>query len=336
MKNSIIVIAEAGVNHNGSIKIAKQLIDAAANSGADYVKFQTFKTGNLVTKKAFLAPYQRSRSPKKNTQFELLKKLEISFSDHKSLINYALKRKIGFLTTAFDYESLNFISKLGLDYIKIPSGEITNLSYLRFAAKSGKKILLSTGMSNLNEIRDAIKVLQINKVSKKNIIILHCSSEYPLPLKNVNLKAMITIKEKFGINIGYSDHSEGIIVPISAVSMGAIVIEKHLTLSKKMKGPDHASSIEPKLFKKMVESIREVETILGSGVKKPSKTELENLKAVRKYIVANKEIKKGDKFNISSLNFKRTGKKGISPMIIDKIINKKAKKDFKKDDLITI
>lgn len=220
MKSSIIVIAEAGVNHNGSIKIAKRLIDAAANSGADYVKFQTFKTENLVTKKAFLAPYQRSKLLKKNTQFELLKKLEISFSEHKPLIDYALKRKIGFLTTAFDFESLNFVSKLRLDYIKIPSGEITNLPYLKFAAKSGKKILLSTGMSNLNEIRDAIKVLKMNKVSKKNIVILHCSSEYSMLacksafysirdfLVSKNLASLVPVDQDKKLEIRYSKNIE--------------------------------------------------------------------------------------------------------------------------------
>lgn len=336
MNKQTLVIAEAGVNHNGSIRIAKKLIDAASKSGADYVKFQTFKTDELVTSKASLASYQKKNLKKKISQYQLLKNLELSESEHKILIRHCKKRKIKFLTTAFDEYSLNFIKKLKLDLIKIPSGEVTNYNYLKIVAHQNKKIILSTGMCTISEVKNALKVLKKYGAKKNQITVLHCSTEYPVPFKNININAMIHMQKILNIKVGYSDHSLGNIVPIIAVANGACVIEKHMTLDKKMKGPDHSASLEPEEFSEMVKQIRNTELILGSNIKSPSQEEINNIPIVRKFIVAKKDIKKGDQYSTNNLAFKRSGENGISPMEWKKLIGKKSHKNYKKDQLIKI
>jgi len=329
------IIAEAGVNHNGSIITAKKLIDAAANAGVDYVKFQTFKADKMVTKAASRANYQDSNTRDKNSQYEMLKKLEISEEMHLELIQYCESKNIKFLSTAFDLESLKFLKTLGLKLAKIPSGEITNLPYLRAIAKLFPKIILSTGMANIDEIKAAFKVLIKNGAKQENITILHCNTEYPTPMKDVNLKAMITLKNAFKTKVGYSDHTMGLEVPIAAVAMGARVIEKHFTLDRAMQGPDHKASLEPQELKEMVTSIRNVEKSLGSGIKKPSESEKKNIAIARKSIVATQKIKKEEIFTEENIAAKRPGS-GISPMEWDKVIGRKAIKNFNLDDLIEI
>jgi len=336
MNNRTIIIAEAGVNHNGSIKIAKKLIDAAAKAGADYVKFQTFKASEMVTNYASLAEYQKKNFSKKLKQLELLKSLELSEKDHFILIRYCKKKKIKFLTTAFDDISLKFIKKIKLKVVKIPSGEITNYNYLKTVASFNKKIILSTGMSTIAEIKGALCTLKKYGVKKNKITILHCSTQYPVPKENINMRAMQTIKKLFDTEVGYSDHSTGILVPIVAVAHGASIIEKHLTLDKKMKGPDHSASIEPNEFIEMVKDIRDVEMILGSSQKIPSVDEKKNLLVARKFIVAKEDIKKGDILSVNNITFKRTGTKGISPMDWKKINRIKSNKNYKKDQLIKL
>lgn len=336
MNNKTIIIAEAGVNHNGSIKIAKKLIDAAAKAGADYVKFQTFKASEMVTNYASLAEYQKKNFSKKLKQLELLKNLELSEKDHFILIKYCKKKKIKFLTTAFDDVSLKFIKKIKSKVVKIPSGEITNYNYLKTVASFNKKIILSTGMSTIAEIKGALRTLKKYGVKKNKITILHCSTQYPVPKENINMRAMQTIKKLFDTEVGYSDHSTGILVPIVAVANGASIIEKHLTLDKKMKGPDHSASIEPNEFIEMVKEIRDVEIILGSSQKIPSVDEKKNLLVARKFIVAKEDIKKGDILSLNNIAFKRTGTKGISPMDWKKINRIKSNKNYKKDQLIKL
>ena len=286
----VFVIAEAGVNHNGNIKIAKKLIDVAANAGADAVKFQTFKAENLATKNLKKASYQKNINNKEN-QFDMLKKLELNEKMHLQLIKHSKKKNIKFLSSPFDHESIEMLHKLGLDIIKIPSGEITNLPYLRHIGKLKKKIILSTGMANIIEIKNALNILLKSGTKKKNITVLHANTEYPTPMKDVNLRAMITIGKKFDINIGYSDHTLGIEVPLAAVAMGASCIEKHFTLDCNMEGPDHKASLEPNQLKTMVLAIRNIETALGSSIKKLSNSEKKNLNIVRKSIVAKSNFK---------------------------------------------
>lgn len=336
MNNRTIIIAEAGVNHNGSIKIAKKLIDAAAKAGADYVKFQTFKASEMVTPNAALAEYQKKNLDKKFTQFELLNNLELSEKDHFVLIKHCKQKKIKFLTTAFDKSSLNFLKKIKTDIIKIPSGEITNYDYLKIAASFNKKIILSTGMSTIKDIRKALLTLKKYGAKKNQITVLHCSTQYPTPIIDINMKAMLTIKKIFNIKVGYSDHSADILVPIVAVANEACVIEKHLTLDKKMKGPDHAASIEPDEFREMIDKIREVEIILGSSHKAPSPEEKKNILVARKFIVAKVDIKKDEFLSFDNITFKRTGIKGISPMDWKKILGKKSNKNYKKNQLIKL
>lgn len=335
MLNKTIIIAEAGVNHNGDIKVAKKLIDVAADAGVDYVKFQTFKASSLVSKKAKKAEYQLKNTEKfDETQFNMLKKLELSKNNHLDLIEYCHEKAVKFFSTAFDLKSLEFLKKIGLEIVKIPSGEITNLPYLRLASKLFKKVIISTGMANLNEIEDCLNVFLNEGISKKNITILHCNTEYPTKMEEVNLKAMNNIKKKFNVSIGYSDHTLGIEVPIAAVALGASVIEKHFTLNRASKGPDHAASLEPNELKKMVFSIRKTEkAISGSGVKEPSKSESKNIKIARKSIFLNSDIYKNQSIKVNDLIMKRPGH-GISPMKFDKIIGKKAVKDLKKGDLL--
>ena len=332
--NRTIIIAEAGVNHNGDINIAKKLIDAAADAKADYVKFQTFKANKLVTKSAAKAAYQKKNSGNIGGQFEMLKKLELSEDDHKKLIKYCARKQIKFLSTAFDFESVDLLKELGISLGKIPSGEITNLPYLRKMAQSFSEIILSTGMATMEEIKAALDVLIDCGIRKNQITILHCNTEYPTPMSDVNLLAMLHIKKEFDVNIGYSDHTLGIEVPVAAVALGASVIEKHFTLDRKMDGPDHVASLEPSELISMVKAIRNIEMALGDGIKKPSPSELKNKIVARKSIVALKQIKQGELFSENNLIVKRPGN-GILPMQWDEVIGKKAKKDFEEDELIS-
>ncbi|MDB2580748.1 N-acetylneuraminate synthase [Candidatus Pelagibacter bacterium] len=329
----VFIIAEAGVNHNGSIKIAKKLIDSAAEAKADAIKFQTFKAKNLVTKNSIKANYQKKNTDPIENQFKMLKKLELSNEAHLELVKYSKKKNIHFLSSPFDHDSIELLKDLGLEIFKIPSGEITNLPYLRHLGRLNKKLILSTGMSNMNEIKSAFDVLVNSGTKKKNITVLHANTEYPTPMKDVNLRAMVTIGKELNVNFGYSDHTLGIEVDLAAVAMGASCIEKHFTLDCKMKGPDHRSSLEPNQLKEMIKGIRNIELALGSNIKKPSKSELSNIKIVRKSIVAKKKIKKNDVLNKDNLAVKRPGG-GINPMKWDQIIGTKAKKDYKEDELI--
>jgi len=330
MKNTLI-IAEAGVNHNGDLSIAHKLIDAAANVGADIIKFQTFKASLITTKEVKKANYQVKNSPIEETQQEMLKKLELSFNDHEELIKHCNELNIEFLSTAFDLESINLLKKLQLKRVKIPSGEINNLPYLREIGTLNKPFIISSGMANLEDIKNAIN--EINRNLKKDITVLHCSSEYPADKKNVNLNAMKTIKRTFNLDVGYSDHTEGIEIAIAAAALGAKVIEKHLTLDKELEGPDHKASIEPIEFQNMVRSIRNVDRALGNGIKIPTQNEIENSVLVRKSIVAATNISKGEIFSKNNLTIKRPGN-GISPMEWDNLIGKKASYDFETDELI--
>lgn len=335
MKRTLI-IAEAGVNHNGDIAKAKALIDKGAEAGVDFVKFQTFKAGNLVTKQAKRAAYQDKNTQDNDSQYEMLKKLELSQAVHQELIDYCAQKGVQFLSTGFDFESLEFLAGLGITIAKVPSGEITNLPYLRKVATLFPEVILSTGMATITEIKDAVKVLTDNGVSKDKITILHCNTEYPTPMEDVNLKAMLHIQRELGVPVGYSDHTLGIEVPIVAVALGATVIEKHFTLDKTLPGPDHKASLEPEELKAMVMAIRNVEKAIGgSGLKEVSKSEAKNKPIARKSIVATKTIKKGDLFSVENLTVKRPGT-GISPMQWDEVIGKTAKKDFEEDDLIEL
>lgn len=328
-----IIIAEAGVNHNGSIKIARDLIDVACDAGADYVKFQTFKAESLSTVHAEKANYQKKLTAKGESQFTMLKKLELSLKDHKSLIDYSKRKNIKFLSTAFDIDSIDLLNDFDIPFFKIPSGEITNLPLLRHIGKIGKPVILSTGMSTMDEIISSVNILINSGISRSHLTVLHCNTEYPTPLEDVNLNAMLTIKNKLNLNVGYSDHTLGIEVPIAAVAMGAAVIEKHFTLDRRMPGPDHKASLEPNELKKMITNIRNIEKALGSKYKNPSKSEKKNILIARKSIVAKKEILKGEIFSENNLTTKRPGD-GISPMSWDFIIGKKSTRNYKADELI--
>jgi len=330
---SVFIIAEAGVNHNGLVKLAKELIDVASNSGADAVKFQTFKAEKLLSKNTQKARYQKQTSNASESQFDMIKKLELDMQAHKELISYCKEKHIMFLSTPFDHDSINLLSDLGLKIFKVPSGEITNLPYLRHIGSLGKRVILSTGMSYLNEVGDALNILINSGTSKDNITLLHANTMYPTPMEDVNLNAMLTMQKEFGVSVGYSDHTLGIEVDIAAVAMGASVIEKHFTLDKLMEGPDHKASLEPQELKAMVSAIRNIEKALGSNNKKPSLSESENIEVVRKSIVASQDIKKGEIFTLINIAVKRPGN-GISPMQWNKIIGTIAIKDYIKDDLI--
>jgi len=330
---SVFIIAEAGVNHNGSIVLAYKLIDVAVESGADAVKFQTFKAENVVSKNAQKADYQKQTTDALESQFDMIKKLELDVETHKELIAYCQEKDIMFLSTPFDHESINLLSDLGLKIFKIPSGEITNLPYLRHVGSLGKKVVLSTGMSNLKEVGDALNILINAGTSKDNITVLHANTMYPTPMEDVNLNAILTIQKEFDVAVGYSDHTLGIEVDIAAVAMGASCIEKHFTLDKTMDGPDHKASLEPEELKSMVSAIRNIEKALGSSEKRPSPSENVNIDIVRKSIVANQKINKGDILTDKNITIKRPGK-GISPMQWDEIIGTIAVKNYKLDDLI--
>ena len=330
---SVFIIAEAGVNHNGSIDLAKKLIDVASNAGADAVKFQSFKADNLTTKKAQKAMYQKETTNIEESQFDMLKKLELSTEMHKELISYCKNKKIIFLSSPFDHESTELLEDLGLEIFKIPSGEITNLPYLRHIGKLGRKIILSTGMSNIDEVKNALDILINSGTKKENITVLHANTEYPTPMEDVNLRAMVTIGKELDIKFGYSDHTLGIEVDIAAVAMGANCIEKHFTLDCNMEGPDHKASLEPNELKAMVAAIRNIELALGKNIKKPSKSELLNIQIVRKSIVAKTVIKKDEMFSEKNLTTKRPGG-GTNPMKWDEIVGTKATKDYNEDELI--
>ncbi len=330
---SVFIIAEAGVNHNGSIKLAKKLIDVAVEAGVDAVKFQTFKAENLVSKNAQKAEYQKERTDKEESQFEMIKKLELDIETHRELILYCNEKNIMFLSTPFDHDSIDLLNDLDLKIFKIPSGEITNLPYLRHIGTLQKRVILSTGMSDIGEIEDALDILIESGVKKEDITVLHANTMYPTPMNDVNLKAMLTIGNTFDIDYGYSDHTLGIEVDIAAVAMGAKVLEKHFTLDKNMEGPDHKASLEPNELKAMVKAIRNIELALGSSIKKPTSSEKPNIEIARKSIVASKPIKKNEIFSVENLAVKRPSN-GITPMNWDNIIGTIATKDYDKDELI--
>jgi N,N'-diacetyllegionaminate synthase len=330
---SVFIIAEAGVNHNGNLELAKRLIDAASETGADAVKFQTFKAEKLVSKNAQKAAYQKKTTDAHESQFEMIKKLELDIDTHKDLITYCRKKGIMFLSTPFDLESIAMLYNLGLEIFKIPSGEITNLPYLREIGKLNKKVILSTGMATLDEVGAALQILQDAGTKKSNITILHANTMYPTPMEDVNLRAMQTIGATFDVAYGYSDHTLGIEVDIAAVAMGASIIEKHFTLDKMMEGPDHKASLEPDELNAMVQSIRNIEKALGNEKKEPSPSEKPNMSIARKSIVAARDIKKGERLDKTNLTTKRPGN-GMSPMKWDQIIGTIAQKDYTEDELI--
>ena len=331
---SVFIIAEAGVNHNGSIELAKKLIDVAVEAGVDAVKFQTFKAKKLVSKNAQKAQYQKENiGDSDNSQFNMLKKLELDANTHNELIAYCNTKNIMFLSTPFDHDSIDMLNDLKLPIFKIPSGEITNLPYLRHIGSLKKEVILSTGMADMGEIEDALDILVNAGTSKENITILHANTMYPTPMEDVNLKAMQTIGNTFDVAFGYSDHTLGIEVDIAAVALGASVIEKHFTLDKSMEGPDHKASLEPDELKAMVQGIRNVELALGSSVKKSSPSEKQNMEVARKSIVASCVIQKGEKLSEDNLTIKRPGN-GINPMRWDEVVGSTAQKDYEVDELI--
>jgi N,N'-diacetyllegionaminate synthase len=326
------IIAEAGVNHNGSIDTAKKMIDAAAEAGTDFVKFQTFKTESIITKNAEKADYQKDFTEKSESQFEMLKKLELDRTAHEELIQYCKIKNIQFLSTAFDHDSIDLLAELNIPLYKIPSGEITNLPYLRHVGKMGKSVIMSSGMATLQEVQSALAVLIETGTEKDRVTILHCNTEYPTPMEDVNLKAMLTIRDELGVAVGYSDHTLGIEISVAAVALGATVIEKHFTLDRTLPGPDHAASLEPEELKAMVTAIRNIEKAMGDRVKKPSPSEMKNMSIARRSIVAKKPISKGELFSEKNLTVKRPGK-GVSPMEWDTYIGRSADKKYQMDDL---
>ena len=331
--DKVLIIAEAGVNHNGDMRLARELIDVAAASGADIVKFQTFCADRLVTKNAAKADYQVETTGATESQYDMLSRLELSPVMHDELIAHAAVRGIEFMSTAFDEESLDLLVSKGMGRFKVPSGEITNLRYLRRIASVAHEVIISTGMATLEEIAAAIAVFDAVQVPRNCITVLHCTTEYPAPMQGVNLRAMQTIAREFDVKIGYSDHTQGIEVPIAAAAMGATVIEKHFTLDQSLPGPDHKASLEPDQLKAMVVAIRNIETAMGDGVKAPSRNEAKNLSIVRKSLVAVQSIKAGEPFSNQNIGAKRPGT-GISPMRLDEVIGKPAPCDFALDELI--
>ena len=330
---STFIIAEAGVNHNGSFELAKKLIDKAVWAGADCIKFQTFNTKNLVSAQAQKAEYQKKTTDINESQLDMLKKLELSHDQFRDLQTYCNEKGIMFLSTPFDLESIDFLAELGVKSWKIPSGEISNYPFLKAIGKRKESVIMSTGMCTLEEVKVAVQVL--NTFGTTDITLLHCTTEYPAPYDSVNLKAMLTLQKEFGCKVGYSDHTNGIEIPVAAVAMGASVIEKHFTLDKNMDGPDHKASLNPTELKQMVQAIRNVEVALGDGVKQPSEAEKKNIAIARKSIVAKCNIKKGEKFSQENLTTKRPGN-GVSPMLWDNIMGMEAVRDFSGDELIEL
>ena len=318
-----LVIAEAGVNHNGDVALAKQLVAVAADAGADFVKFQTFIAENIVSQSAPKADYQKGTTDPAESQQEMIRKLELTREDHLELIGECRKLGIGFFSTAFDRDSINLLETLGaLDFVKIPSGELTNLPYLRYLTRHGKPVLLSTGMATLGEVEAAIEVIEKVGTSREQITVLHCTTEYPTPMDEVNLNAMVNMGKAFGVSVGYSDHTPGIEVPIAAVALGATVIEKHFTLDRSLPGPDHRASLEPEELKAMVSAIRNIEKAMGDAVKRPGPSELKNKPIARKSLVAACPIQAGEPFTEANLMAKRPGT-GISPMRWDEVIGRR-------------
>lgn len=330
---SVLIIAEAGVNHNGSLVLAKKLAEKAKEAGADYVKYQTFNPSNMVSKAASKADYQKKTTDSSQSQLEMLEDLSLSYAEFKELKDYCKSIGIGFLSTSFDLESTAFLDELGCDIWKIPSGEITNYPYLVDIAKRHQPIILSTGMCSENDITEALEVLNANGAGK--ISLLHCTTEYPTPFSDVNLMAMCSMRDKYRLEVGYSDHTKGIEVPVAAVALGAKIIEKHFTLDRDMEGPDHKASLEPDELKQMVEAIRNIEAALGSGVKEPAECEKKNIAIARKSIVANCRIKKGEVLTVENITTKRPGS-GISPMRWNEVLGTTAIKDFEEDELIEL
>lgn len=332
---SVMVIAEAGVNHNGSLALAKKMIDAAKDAGADYIKFQTFIPKELVAKDAQKAEYQKKTTGTGESQQEMLEKLALTFEDFKELKEYCKEVGVGFLSTPFDFESIEFLKGLDLDFWKIPSGEVTNLPYLKRLAATGKPIVLSTGMCTLQEVGAAVRILETEGVKRQDITLLQCNTEYPTPYKDVNLLAMLKMQEAFNVSVGYSDHTKGIEIPLAATALGAAVIEKHFTLDRQMEGPDHKASLEPQELKSMISSIRHIEQAMGDGEKRPSESEKKNIPVARKSIVAKTWIREGEVFTEENLTLKRPGT-GISPMKWEEIIGRKADRDYQEDEQIEI
>lgn len=332
-----LIIAEAGVNHNGSIELAKKLVEKAKEAGVDYIKFQTFKASKLVTKAAKQAEYQQKNIGKEgDSQYQMLKKLELSPEEYEILIDYCRQMGIKFFSTAFDFDSIDYLHSLNLGLWKIPSGEVTNYPFLKRIAAFNEPTILSTGMCDMEDVRAAVNALYKNGLSKENLILLHCNTEYPTPFEDVNLKAMDALRKEIGVEVGYSDHTKGIEVPIAAVALGATVIEKHFTLDRNMEGPDHKASLEPDELKAMVSAIRNIEKAVGGdGTKHVSESEKKNIAIARKSIVAACDIKVGEEFTEQNLTVKRPGN-GISPMRWEKVVGTKAKRDFSEDDLIEI
>ena len=332
---SILIIAEAGVNHNGDMFLAKKLIDVAVDSGADLVKFQTFSADRLATRQAKKADYQNATTGSTETQYEMLSRLELSENMHVELIDYCSTRDIGFFSTGFDIESVDILVKLGINHFKIPSGEISNLPYLRHIGQFSKSVILSTGMATMGDIEVAIDVLEQAGTSRSLVTVLHCTSEYPTPMAEVNLCAMKNLQAAFGVAVGYSDHTAGIEVATAAAALGASVIEKHFTLDRNLPGPDHKASLEPDELKEMVTAIRNIELALGDGIKRLTLSEERNKKVTRKSIVASKKINKGETFSNENITCKRPGE-GISPMKIDDVIGSIAKKNFELNEYISL
>jgi N-acetylneuraminate synthase len=330
-----LIIAEAGVNHNGDIEVAKQLIAAAKAAGADFVKFQTFKTAKLVIKTAEKATYQKGTTDAEESQYDMIRKLELSRADHEVLIEECRRQGIGFFSTAFDTDSFDMLVEMGLDQVKIPSGELTNLPLLRYMTRLGMPVMLSTGMATLGEIEAALAVVEQSGTPRNRITVLHCTTEYPAPMADVNLRAMLSMKVALGVEVGYSDHTQGIEIPVAAVALGARVIEKHFTLDRTLPGPDHQASLEPHELKAMVDAIRNVEVALGDGVKRPSPSELKNKPIARKSLVAIRAIRAGESFSADNIGTKRPGT-GITPMRWDEVIGRLAPRDFYADELIEL
>ena len=331
----ILVIAEAGVNHNGSLETAKRLVEVAANAGADFVKFQTFNADDIVTKTADKAEYQKIATGNDVSQYEMLKSLELTSDMHEQLLEHCDNFSIGFLSTGFDQSSVAYLVSLGQQLVKVPSGEITNLPYLKFVGSLGLPVILSTGMSSLEEVGDALSVLKDSGTNNDRVTVLHCTSEYPAPFENVNLNAMQTISKEFGVSVGYSDHTTGIEISIAAAALGATVIEKHFTLDRTLPGPDHKASLEPDELVALVKSIRNIEIALGDGLKTPFNGENKNRLIARKSIVARREIDSGDLFTEDNLTTKRPGT-GISPMMWHEILGKTATRDYLPDEIIEL
>ena len=329
----VCIIAEAGVNHNGNLSLAKKMVDAAKEAGADYIKFQTFVPEKLVSRYAEKAEYQKKTTGQSETQLQMLQRLTLTNENFVEIKKYCDEVRIGFISTPFDLESIDFLESLDMDFWKVPSGEVTNRPYLEAIARTGRKVIMSTGMCNIKEILEAIDVLEENGTTE--LVLLQCNTQYPTPYEHVNLAAMNSIAQTTHKKVGYSDHTQGIEIPIAAVAMGATVIEKHFTLDKNMQGPDHKASLEPKELKDLVSAIRNVEKAIGSEIKEPSPSERRNIAAARKSVVASKDIKMGDVFTADNITTKRPGT-GISPMKWYDVIGKIATRDFAEDELIEL